>query len=131
MTAPTPVRSSCREYYGLHVVDVGEDGDMLVLGHGHPPRLALSALNAHARHLGFDLGDSFETARANLRESWAQLHTECCGRPVVDTEVPDGPCPGCDDDPAQEPRPREYAWCADWYAAADAPGAFPVTVWSA
>jgi hypothetical protein len=38
-------------HYGIPVASVGEDGDMLALGH-HDPRRALAAFNAHARRLG-------------------------------------------------------------------------------
>lgn len=128
-TFPTPVTESCRSYYGVPVVDVGEDGDILVLGHEHHWRRALSAVNAHARYLGYEIGDELSFARRNLRERWAQLTTECCNAPLDDPEHPEVACHRCDRDrPASM---REFAWCADWLVAEAAAGAFPVLVWQA
>lgn len=42
----TPVPED--SHYGIPVTHVGEDGDMLALGHHHPRR-ALAAFNRHAR----------------------------------------------------------------------------------
>lgn len=124
-TIPTPVVESSRTYYGVQVVDVGEDGDILVLGQGLPTRRVLAALNAHARYLGYELGDTYADAVANLKASWAQLTTECCGIPVENPEEPTV-CP----DDGRLDRP-EFEWCADYFAREGVPGAFPVLVWSA
>jgi hypothetical protein len=45
-TFVTPVPEDT--HYGIPVMHIGEDGDMLALGH-HEPRRALAAFNRHAR----------------------------------------------------------------------------------
>jgi hypothetical protein len=63
-------------HYGISITHVGEDGNMLALGH-HDPRKALAAFNKHARtFLDLpNLADDFSARAANwldaIRPRWA------------------------------------------------------------
>lgn len=49
-TATIPDLKGFETYYGLKVSDIGEDGNVLILGHHHhDPLRVVAALNRHAR----------------------------------------------------------------------------------
>lgn len=114
-------------YYGLRVSGIGEDGDLIILGHHHhDPLRVIAALNAHARTF-WGLVNLLDRPYAELtdltgsiRETHAVLITSCAG---LDQDCAGEGCWRC----------RELAgtdWWIEWSHAADEPGAFPVTVWS-
>ncbi|MFH9765112.1 hypothetical protein ACH4N4_30735 [Streptomyces microflavus] len=93
-------------YYGVPVAYVGEDGEMLALGH-HSPRRVLAAFNAHARrfyglvNLADDRNATAAAWLADLQPQWAVFRVSVS---------PESDC----------------AWFSD-EAAEGAPGALPVT----
>lgn len=96
-------------HYGIPVAHIGEDGEMLALGH-HSTRRALAAFNRHARDFAglTNLADD-GSARTNdwasaISQRWAIFR-----KPDPQWEDPD------------------YTWVADW-SNPDAPGARPVTL---
>ncbi|MEH0826307.1 MULTISPECIES: NUDIX domain-containing protein [unclassified Micromonospora] len=89
---------------GIALSDIGEDGDIVAVGH-HDPRRMLTALRRYARE---SWGEAL--APADPANPYAQIHHEW----VVNTgDTIAGP---------------EQEWCLE-SAPADAPGAFPVTRW--
>lgn len=98
-------------HYGIAVCHLGEDGDMLALGH-HEPRKVLAAFNRHARvFLGLtNLFDDRSVKAADVLEDisakWAVF-----GPP--------------DPERGEEP---SYPWYADWSGTAETPGAMPVMI---
>jgi hypothetical protein len=68
-------------YYGVPISAIGEDGDLITLGH-HDKRRALAALNRYAKSVyGFlDLYDGLHPSRPmvdDIAEMWATLKQEC------------------------------------------------------
>lgn len=93
-------------YYGVPVAYVGEDGEMLALGH-HEPRRVIAAFNAHARcHYG--LANLADDAGATAAPWFKDLHQQW----AVFT--------------APDPAESDYAWFTD-EVTEGAPGALPVT----
>jgi len=111
MTQPfTPAVEQMEDtHYGITVCHIGEDGDMLALGH-HSPRRALAAFNRHARvFVGvMNLEDSRGARIADwlgcIQERWAVFSS---------------PDPSEGDDP-------DWLWAVDYSVAADTPGAVPI-----
>jgi hypothetical protein len=98
-------------HYGIQVAHIGEDGDMLALGH-HDTRRALAAFNRHARTFCdlINLADD----RDACAEDWAgqiEHRMAVIRKPDVTNLY---------EDPA-------WRWVADW-SDANAPGARPITV---
>jgi hypothetical protein len=126
MTTPTiPDLKDFETYYGIQVSDIGEDGDVVILGH-HDKRLALAALNRHARTFWgltnlYDGEAVLSPAGDNLRECWAVLMTKC-----KDADSPDhvGRCHRCEDIAGA-------SWWIKYNAKETDLGAFPVMVWRA
>lgn len=93
-------------YYGVPVAYVGEDGEMLALGH-HEHRRVLAAFNAHARrHYGLvNLADDQNATAApwlaDLHQQWALFSTP-------------------------DPATSDYAWVTE-EVAEGSPNALPVT----
>lgn len=124
MTAPTtPDLKGFKTYYGLQVSDIGEDGDLIILGHHHhDPLRVIAALNRHARthwsltNLIDKPGAEVADLACSVYETHAVLRTEC------DDPDHEADCVMC----------REVAdadWWIEWNRTAEEPGAFPVTMW--
>lgn len=116
-------------HHGIKVASVGEDGDMLAFGH-HDPKATLSAMNAYAKRLGFlDLlddgkhdADAWKQALERVKPCWAVQMWTCHehraeAKPVAECLE----CQWVD----------ESTWFVDCSAAEDAPGSFPVMLWTA
>jgi hypothetical protein len=121
-------------YFGIRVADIGEDGDLIALGH-HPPKAALAAFNAHARKVwglldlldgGRGGGPAWRRALDDVKPRWAVLLTNRC-RDCTKNAVVDG-CVYCSDVRAVT---NSGSWWIAQDAAHDEPGAFPVTCWRA
>lgn len=98
-------------HYGIGVSHIGEDGDLVALGH-HSTRRALAAFNRHARiFLGLDnLADDRSATTADFAPAIQQKH--CLFR------LPDPS--NCWENP-------DWVWVADW-CDPGTPGAQPVTL---
>ncbi|MFI5473166.1 hypothetical protein ACIA6D_23365 [Streptomyces cacaoi] len=98
-------------HYGIQVATLGEDGDMIALGH-HDTRRALAAFNRHARVVWGLL--NLEDSRSALAADWAKDIKPCMA--VFRTADPESDYedPGC-------------IWFADW-SDPDSPDARPVTI---
>ncbi|MFE2563106.1 hypothetical protein [Streptomyces mirabilis] len=98
-------------HYGIGVSHIGEDGDLIALGH-HSPRRALAAFNRHMRtFVGLaNLADDRSATAADwvpaLQQKYAVFRTP---------------------DPENEWEDPDWSWVADW-CDADVPGARPVTL---
>lgn len=129
-TSAAPDLHSFETYYGLQVSYVGEDGDVIILGHHHDhPLRVIAALNRHAREVS-GLTNLLDDRRADvedlagfLQETHAVLIESCDDEDLHDDYMgTDGFCPRC----------RELAeadWWIEWNHTAGDPGAFPVTMW--
>lgn len=97
-------------HHGLWVSEIGEDGDLVVLGH-HDPRRVIAALNRHARtqwgQTSLVSDDLIPPTRAvdQLHRSWEVL------------------------DPHRAEQHEAPWWLVP--ATADTPGAVPITMWRA
>jgi len=98
-------------HYGIKVSHIGEDGDLIALGH-HRPLRALAAFNRHMRvFLGLDnLADDRSATAADWLPALQQKHA------VFRTP-----------DPENEFEDPEWSWVADWCEAGE-PNARPVTL---
>ena len=98
-------------YFGITVAHIGEDGDMLALGH-HSPRRALAAFNRHARtfvgltNVADDRRATAEDWLDGITQQWAVFR-----KPNPDSEWED----------------PDFMWVAD-ESTADDPNARPVTL---
>lgn len=61
------VKDTMREFYGVHVCCIGEDGNMVALGH-HEPKRVIAALNRYSRE---------EIGLLNICDSSWVSYTEC------------------------------------------------------
>lgn len=119
-------------YYGIKLSDVGEDGDVVVLGH-HDTRRVIAALNRHARKvwgersLVSSWGGTLAEARRDLMQRWGRFVTSC-EEPVAHERrkriAADGACWRCQEI-------AEDGWAITWAAKSTDEGAFPITHWSA
>lgn len=116
-------------YYGIKLSDVGEDGDVLVLGHHDEPRRVVAALNRNARtnwgsrNLCDDIGVRYADVKDDLTRSWAKFILAC--------EIADQLGHNSDDDPCWKCREIAGAdWYVTWSVDSTDEGAFPVTRWS-
>jgi hypothetical protein len=99
--------------YGIRMAPIGEDGDMIALGH-HDPRKALAAFNRYARII-CGLSNIADDSRA-LAQDWLKGIDQ---RWALFT-VPD---------PEQGQDP-DWTWYSTW-CSPETPGALPVTILSA
>lgn len=121
-----PVLEGFETYYGIAVCSVGEDGDLLALGH-HEPLHVIAAMNAYSRKvIGLmnmcddpRMPNAVAVIAPNLRWMWAQQRTlaDCEYRAEADK---------CDCEMCEEL--RHGGWWLQW-SDEQADGAFPVTVW--
>lgn len=83
----TPVGEDA--HYGVPVCHIGEDGDMLAIGH-HDPRRALAAFNRHARvfcglfNVADDRSATADDMLVLISARWGQFR-----KPAGDAEDPD------------------------------------------
>lgn len=120
-------------HFGIPISSIGEDGDMLALGH-HEPKVALAAFNAYAKKLGFlDLLDggkhdqqAWKDALDAVDRRWAVLLTDLC-RACMKEPLARADCPDCQ---AVREITKDGAWWIAYDATEDEPGAFPVTSWT-
>lgn len=119
-------------HYGIPVSSIGEDGDMIVLGH-HDGKQALSALNAYAKSLGWiDLldgdgrwTDAWKVALSQVESRWALLVERCDEYPKCATDLSeDGKCQRCAEI-------TDAGWYLNYAATEADQGAFPVMIWRA
>lgn len=114
-------------YYGVPVSDIGEDGNLIALGH-HDTRQVLAAFNRHARTF-WGLTDLYDGrlpmfprhhAVEDVCERWAVLVKEC-----DEARQPDhtGDCSRCR-------LLKEEDWWIDYSAKEPTLGSFPVMVWA-
>lgn len=96
-------------HYGIAVCHIGEDGDMLALGH-HAPYKALAAFNRHAR-VFVGLANLFDDRSLRVADVIADI------APKWATFAPPDPELGED---------RDCPWYAHWDVDGDAAGAVPV-----
>jgi hypothetical protein len=99
-------------HYGITVAHIGEDGDLIALGH-HSDRRTLAAFNRHMRtFVGLaNLADDRSATAAEWMSALQQKHAVF--------RAPN-PTEDCWEDP-------DWTWVAEW-CDADAPGAKPVTL---
>lgn len=98
-------------HYGIKVAHIGDDGDMICLGH-HSDRRTLAAFNRHSRtFLGLaNLADDRSSKAADWTSTFQRRHA------VFRTPDP----ANCWEDP-------DWTWVADW-CDADTANAQPVTL---
>lgn len=101
-------------HYGIAVADIGDDGDMIALGH-HDFRRVLAAFNRHARTV-WGLHNVWDTRSVTVAD------VKPCIQQRWGVFAPPDPEQGDDTD---------CPWYVDWSVSADAPNAIPVTVFRA
>lgn len=110
-------------YYGLQLSDIGEDGEVIVLGHhGSDPHRVIGALNQHARRCwGFaNLMDDRSAELAELQDMFVQTYAVArCGKTCRDAE-----CVRC-----EEVRGGKREWWIEWNREPGEEHAFPATIW--
>jgi hypothetical protein len=112
-TSPTPPDLSGFEtFYGVPVCYIGEDGDVVALGH-HDQRRTIAAMNALARTQA-GLRNLIDRRKASVKDI-----TETLSQKWATVEVHNGIGDG----------PYGYDWYMEW-ATWDTPGAFPVMLWT-
>lgn len=132
--ATFPDLSGFTTHYGVRLCEIGDDGDIVVLGHVDP-RTATAAIRELLRGQ-LDRVEADEVIRRNSRRrdgsgwpvthSYAVLLEHCSAWP--DCRTPDAygdtmcDIPSCFEI-------SEYGWYLSFGATQDAPGAFPVTYW--
>lgn len=115
-------------YYGIRLSDVGEDGEIVVLGHHEDDtRRVVAALNRHARVFWGEprgLDGDYEETTGLLLQRWARFMVDCEDPKGHAFRVEqDGACWKCGEIADAE-------WFITWAAGSGDPGAFPVTLWS-
>lgn len=121
------MRCSMTQHYGVWVSCIGEEGDMVALGH-HEPKRTLAALNRYSREeCGLDsiTDERWPTYRAVLGHlEWrhARLVHHCDGV-NDDPEHDNDTCGRCREI-------RDSAWWLD-YSNPATPDSFPITLWRA
>lgn len=127
-TATLPDLTGFSTYYGVQVSWIGDEGDMIALGH-HDPRTVIAALNRCARieaglsNLTDDRDATYQDMKQRLAADYfIQLVDNCleCGG------EPD--CGACKDIRAAY---ADGNWWLHRVASADVSGAFPATYWGA
>jgi hypothetical protein len=121
-----PELSGFTEVYGMKISMIGEDGDMVILGH-HATIYALAAFNGYAVDVvGLDdvydglVADPGPTAVKAIKQGWASLKTTC-DEFREDEHDPD--CSEC----------IEISECSWWMEIGEHqhPNSFPVTYFTA
>jgi len=110
-------------HYGVKLVDIGEDGDVVILGHHEDERRrVVAALHRHSQRWGGLTGDYREVLE-NLEPRWARFMTDCeepeSHRSLVEF---DGACWKCKEI-------ERDGWHLTWGAKPSDPGAFPILHW--
>ena len=121
-TVTIPDLDGFTTHYGIRVSDIGEDGDLIILGH-HDKRRALAALNRHARKVWglqdlLDGGWGRRPVIGEITVDWATLKERCDLHDDHDKD-----CGEC----AQIAEGPWWIECG----AHPAPNSFPVMYWSA
>ncbi|MEU5549220.1 hypothetical protein ABZ738_05575 [Micromonospora sp. NPDC047793] len=107
-TGTTPPLDMLGTYYGVPISDIGEDGDVIALGHVGTHRMA-AALRRHAREVwGDDIADPMPTSRRSLTDITDAIAHVWMVNTVDDLDE----------------------WCLE-RTEPTTPGAFPVTYWTA
>lgn len=125
-----PALSAMPVRYGLHVGQIGEDGDVLVLGHHEDRRRVLAAVFADYRVMvgervnEWDPDLTYGDALEGLRRYWAVFAAPCGDHQPAHRPDPD--CRACRAT-ASDPDAEWFLW---WDRTPEDPDAFPVTVWS-
>ena len=105
--AAVPDLKGSETYYGLRVSYIGDEGDVVILGHHHhEPLRVVAALNKHARAYG-GLANLLDDRRAEIGDLWCRL----------------------DETYAVLLQRCSYYPYLECGRTADDPGAFPVTMW--
>lgn len=126
MSAVTPELSGFTEIYGIKVSALGEDGDLIALGH-HKPIYALAAFTGYAVDV-MGLQDVYDglvddpgpKVTAATKHGWATLKTACDEAGEDDH----------DDDCYECIEISEFSWYIE-VGEKEVPGAFPVTYFTA
>jgi hypothetical protein len=128
MNATIPALKGFETYYGLQLSDIGEDGNVVILGHhSDKPLRVVAALNRHARtfwglvNLMDNTGAELDDLACSLAETYAVVIERCDDADDTDHALD---CLRC----------REIVtadWYIEWNHKADDKGAFPVTMWRA
>lgn len=125
-----PTRHGFVVFYGVPVCAIGEDGDLVALGH-HEPRRVIAAMNAYSRRL-IGLGNLYDDEGATYVAAAVRLsarHTILLGVDACEYRADDaeqGKAHRCDMCSTIE----SQGW---WMRTSDepVPGSFPTMVWSA
>lgn len=123
-STPDEMAASMTEHYGIRVSYIGEDGDMIALGH-HAPEQVLEAFDRLACSEGLALTDANEDRRhatPSLERRMARLVT-ACESPDHDQDTADGGCGQC-------AMLADGAWYLEW-GDPNSPSTFPITMWVA
>lgn len=129
-TATLPDLDGFTDCFGILVSEIGDDGDMIALGH-HDPRHTLAAFNAHARQVcGMtDLLDGDGRHHARRWEACRDSIATTCAVQLTDG-CADAATGGCDDDcptcAAVRATVADGSWWLDINPPAGTPGTFPV-----
>lgn len=127
-----PHLDSFEVHYGIPVSSIGDDGDMIALGH-HDPKQTLAALNAYAKSLGLvDLldgdgrwTDAWKLALDRVFPRWAVLLKHCDEYPRCAVDLTDdGNC-------QRRAEITQSGWCIDYGATEPGQDTFPVMIWVA
>lgn len=132
-------------HYGVPISHVGDEGDMVMLGH-IPAHRATAAVRAYLRklqgerdadrYLTYRLGSDRTTRRLAAERGmldifqpgehrWAVVVRHCDRWPTC--QLPDGDCGS----PASCAEIAAASWCLKWDGVtADTDGAFPITYWA-
>lgn len=128
MTVPTstavavvapPQLAGFTTLYGIQVSTIGEDGDLVALGH-HDRRTVLAAFLAYYRKvMGDPISLYHDGDSLDIGEMWARLVGQCGGEcPQPQSAI--GLCDACD-------HAARDAWFLNWDEVPQ-PGSFPVTI---
>jgi hypothetical protein len=128
MTPATTIEEmtkTMRQHYGVHVSHVGEDGEMIALGH-HDTRRVIAAMNREARVHTFltNMCDYFGIFYRDVADDLEQLHARLV------TACDEAEQPNHDDDCGECAEIRKSDWFIRWDATPDDPAAFPITAWT-
>ncbi len=126
MSAEIPELSGFQEIYGIKVSAIGEDGDLIALGH-HKTLYALAAFTGYAVDV-MGLQDLYDgstddpgsKASAAIKQGWAGLVTACDEAGEEDHQ----------DDCCECIEIREHAWYLE-VGDKEVPNSFPVTYFTA
>jgi hypothetical protein len=125
VTTPEEMAKAMRKHYGVHVSYVGEDGEMIALGH-HDPRRVVAAFNREARVHSFltNMCDDSRAFYSDVADDLQQLHARLA------TACDEADQPDHDDDCGECAEIRKADWFIRWDVNPEDPGAFPITAWT-